>query len=225
MSEEGNEGGEEGGRSFSQEDVNRINAKANRTIEDLKSKIAALPTSDAIDELQAKLDAVTQEHELAGKSEVERLKHEQARQLEKMSNRIGSMEGELKERDAAVTSAQETLKNERMARAFGASLQKANVFPAGAGDALAVLMSQIADAEVADNGSVTASYGQELIDEGPDAIAMKFIEDRPYFASAKAAGGSGTPRPNGKPSGANVIADMTTDELFEEAGEDPSKIR
>lgn len=221
-SNDDNTGGGEGGRTFTQDDVNRINAKANKRIGELQTQLDGSPRQSAVDDLQAQLDAMASEKELAGKSEVERLQHEHSRALEKMANKYGTIETELKARDEAMLLAQTTLRNERLARSFGAALTKAKVYPAGAADALAVLMNELKDSEVDASGSITASYGSDMIDEGPEAIAAKFLADRPYFATA-GDGGAGTPKPNSAAAGRpGTLDEMTSDELFADAGPDPS---
>jgi hypothetical protein len=97
-------------------------------------------------------------------------------------------------------------------------LNKAGVYAPGAGDALRVLLAEIKEPEIGDTG-VRATYGDE-IDEPPDVIAKKFLEDRPHFASATV-GGAGTTRPSGAPHAKN-LDDMSVDELWAAAGPDPS---
>jgi hypothetical protein len=143
------------------------------------------------------------------------------REIEKLHQKFNTQEQQMKTKDEAVATAETTLKQERLSRTFGAALLKAEVFPQGASDALAVLLSEIKDVEIADNGVVRASYGESVIDEAPETIAKKFLEDRPYFASAKV-GGAGTQKPTGRPSSTKDIQEMSTDQLWEEAGPDPS---
>ncbi len=220
--EEGQTGeGGDGVRTFTQEAVDKMFAKKTRQLKELEASLAAAPKQESIDSLQQKLEALAAEGELAGKSELEKLQHQHVRELEKMGIKNNQLQTDLKARDVAVEAAQGTLQRERMSRAFGQALAKAEVFPKGASDALAVLLTELKDAEVDDNGAVTASYGGDLIDETPETIATRFLADRPYFALARG-GGSGQRAPSGGQTnyGKEVI-EMTIDELAEAAGPDP----
>lgn len=210
-------------RRFTQDDLERYVAKAHKT---LRKELESRPTSDQVQELQDKYNALIEEKELEGKSEHEKIKHTYQRELEKLTAKLGTFEEQLKAKDAAVQEAQkaleaeqQTLKQERLSRTFGAALQKADVISMGADDALKVLLMKLRDVDIDDRG-VRASYGKDLIEEEPEKIAQRFLQDHPFFTSVKG-GGAGTQMPNGHPSGKQVH-DLTQDQLWEVAGDFPA---
>jgi hypothetical protein len=155
---------------------------------------------------------------MAGKNEREKIEHHHARELEKLSKQYAALEEQFKEKETQAVATETRLQNYRLESAFSSALNKAGVYAPGAGDALRVLLAEIKEPELGDAG-VRASYGDE-IDEPPDVIAKKFLEDRPHFASARV-GGAGTTRPSGTPHAKN-LDDMSVDELWAAAGPDPS---
>lgn len=204
-------------KSFSQEDVNRFLARERKKFEE---EMAQRPTAEQLSEVQAQLRKLTEEREMAGKTEVEKLQVQHTREMEKLNHKFQQLAEESKAKDEAVHAAQTTLRTERMSRAFGAALTKAEVYGSASSDALRVLMGEVKDVDIDDKGTVRASYGEDLIDEPPEAIAKKFLEDRPYFASAKL-GGAGTSPPTNR-SAPKGVQDMTQDQCWEAAGQDPS---
>lgn len=212
--------GETTEKSYSQKDVDRIIGRQQKRTAELERQLAERPTNEAVEDLQSQIEALKAASEVAGKSEAEQARHKFERELEKERQKLATLEAAIKERDDAVAAAQTTLANERKQRAFATALTKAKVYPNGASDALAVLLGELKDVEFDDNGAVTASYGNDLIDETPEAIAQRFIADRPHFASVRG-GGSGLRSPNGVTSRRSAD-DMTEDELAEEAGSWPS---
>lgn len=212
--------GQDGVKTFTQDDLNRAERKWKKHAQELEARLAAAPTSETIQELEAKIASLSEERELIGKTEMEKLQHQHARELEKLALRNEKYESELKARDQAVAEVNKTLQQERVSRAFSAALQKAEVFGPAVGDALTVLMAQLSDVETDGNGSVHASYGDDLINETPETIAQRFLEDRNYFALASG-GGAGTKPPTGGVLRPESIAGMTEDELFAAAGPPP----
>lgn len=212
----GDAGGE--GRTYTQEELNRILSRDRKKFQE---QLETRPTTEQFEEIQSRLAKVVEEQELAGKSEIETLQLKHARELEKLALKAQHAETESKAKDDAVVAAQSTLRQERMSRAFSGALAKAEVFGPGAGDALAVLMAEVKDVEADGNGAIRASYGSDLIDETPEAIAKKFLEDRPHFATAKG-NGAGTSRPNSQQAHHGNVLEMTEDELWAAAGPDPS---
>jgi len=208
-------------KTFTQDDLNRAERKWKKHAQELEARLAAAPTTETIEELEAKIANLSEERELIGKSELEKLHHQHARELEKIGLKVEKYESELKLRDQAVAEANQTLQQERVSRAFSAALQKAEVFGPAVGDALTVLMAQLSDVETDGNGSVHASYGDDLINETPETIAQRFLEDRNYFALASG-GGAGTKPPTGGVLRPENIAEMTEDELYAAAGPSPS---
>lgn len=202
-------------RSYTQADLDRV---VKNRLKTLKSELEARPTSDQLDELQAKIDELMTEKDLHGKSEMERIEHQHTREFEKLTNQYTQLEAQLKERDTLVADAQQRLRSYQLESAFSAALGKAGVYAKGAPDALKVLMSEIQEPEISDSG-VRATYGDEF-NEPPEVIAKKFLEDRPHFATATV-GGAGTTAPNGMPRHKN-LDDMSVDELWAAAGPDPS---
>jgi hypothetical protein len=202
-------------RTFSQADVDRL---IDKRVKSMHKELEARPTSDQLAELQAKLDGIESERELAGKTAAEKLTHQHAKELEKISQQYAKLEESMKAKESEAVESQAQLKNFRLQSAFSAALNKAGVYSPGASDALKVLLAEITEPEFGDTG-IRASYGDE-IDEPPEEIAKKFLEDRPHFASAKV-GGAGTTRPSGAPHAKN-LDDMGVDELWAAAGPDPS---
>jgi len=212
--------------TFTQEDVNRINAKANRRIAELEQQLAAAPTSDTVAKLQAQLDELSAKEQEAGKSEIEKLQMQHARELEKAAQKAKHFEDEIKTRDEAVLAANERLKQERLQSAFTSALQAAKVYGPAADDARAVLLAQLKEVEVDGNGAIRATYGGDLIDEDPVKIAKQFLVDRPHFASATT-GGAGTSSPNATARGTSRVPlhEMNSSDLYDLAGPmpEPSK--
>ena len=202
-------------RTFTQADMDRL---VEKRLKSLKQELEARPTIDEVDELKSKLDEIAQEKAMAGKNAMEKIEHQHSRELEKLAKQSAMLEEQLKEKEALATATEARLQNYRLESAFGSALNKAGVYAPGAGDALRVLLAEIKEPEIGDTG-VRATYGDE-IDEPPDVIAKKFLEDRPHFASARV-GGSGTLPPNGTPRIKN-LDDMGVDELWAAAGPDPS---
>lgn len=212
--------------SFTQEDVNRINAKANRRIQELEQRLESAPKAETIAELNAKIEALTEDKDAAGKSEIEKLQMQHARELEKQSQKAKHWEEEIKTRDEAVAAATQRLRGERLQSAFTSALQAAKVYGPAADDARAVLLGQLKDVEVDDNGAIRASYGGELIDAEPVKIAEKFLVDRPHFATGTT-GGAGTRQPNAAGTGGQrgPLHEQNANDLFDLAGPmpEPSK--
>lgn len=205
-------------KQFSQDDVNRLIARERRKFED---ELKARPSAEQLQELQAKLDSIQEEREMAGKSEREKAEHKHQQELAKLNQKIQQLSEEAKQKEQAVAEAQKTLQTERMNRAFGAALQEAGVYAGASSDALRVLIAELKDPEIdPDSGAVTAGYG-DLIADDPKVIAKKFLEDKPYFATAKS-GGAGTKQPNTQARTTRSIAEMSADELAEAAGQAPA---
>jgi ElaB/YqjD/DUF883 family membrane-anchored ribosome-binding protein len=209
-------------RTFTQDDINRIVTNRHKA---LVKELESRPTQEQYIQLQQKLDELLEAKELEGKSEQEKIRHQYNRDLEKLQAKLSQYDEQMKAKDSAVVQMQEQLKKEqdilqreRLSRAFSAALQKAEVVSIGANDALMVLLNEIRDSDISDRG-VRASYGKDLIDEAPEAIAKKFLQDHPHYASVRG-GGAGTTLPNGQPLPRN-LDDLTQDELFELAGPFP----
>jgi hypothetical protein len=211
-------------RTFSQDDLNRIVAKRNK---DLLKELEARPTSEQYNELREKLEALIEDKELQGKTEIEKIRHSNQRELEKLTAKVAQYDEQMKAKDLAIAEAQKKLQEEaailqreRLSRAFSAALQKAEVVSVGANDALMILLNELREPEISERG-VRASYGKDLIDEVPEVIAKKFLQEHPHYASVRG-GGAGTTMPNGQPLPRN-LADLSQDELFELAGPFPKQ--
>ena len=218
--------GEGSEATFTQEDVNRINARANRRIDELQTQLSeANEGLKKMDALRAQVEELSEAKDLAGKSEIEKLQHQHGREVEKLTHKLKQQEEEMKVREAAVEAANQTLRTERTQRAFGSALQKAKVFGTAADDALAVLMSTVRDVEIDDNGAVRATYGDTLIDESAEKIATQFLVDKPHFAAGPG-GGAGTKAPNHMGGNSRVpLHEMSDDQLDEMAGPMPAAAR
>lgn len=202
---------------FTQEDVNRFLARERKKFED---ELASRPTTEQVSDLEAKLTQLTHEQELRGKSEAEKLELRIQRENEKTSKQLQELQDQIQAKEQAVAEAQQTLRQERLSRAFAAALAKAEVYGPSATDALKVLLGEVKDVEMGDDGAIRASYGEDVIDDNPEVIARKFLEDRSYFATAKV-GGAGTTPSNGRPAPKDIQS-MSQDQLYDLAGPDPT---
>jgi hypothetical protein len=205
--------GESSRYSFSQEDVNRIVAKERKRFE---QELASRPAPESFQELQRKLEAVSEEKELAGKSQMEKIQHQYMKDLEKRERHNLELQKRLESLDNEYKQAQETLRNERTSRAFRDALLSNGVHAPAAEDALKVLMSTVRDVEQTEDGRIKATFGK-LMDEEPAKIAQQFLRERPFYASASS-GGAGTRPSNGSPIPKN-IGELGADQLWELAGQ------
>lgn len=218
-------GASDDGAQFTQEDLNRINAKHKRRVQELEEQLEhARVKLGEVDDLKTKLQQLSDEKELAGKSEIEKLQHQHAREQEKWVQKLKHVEDQLNAKEQAIQSAQQTLHGERMARAFSTALDSVDVYGPGKNDALEVLLSKVKDVQFTDDGEVRATYG-ELIDESPQSIAAKFLQERNWYQRA-VIGGAGTERPNGAAPGLKgKLADYDAGTLFDNAGAAPPPVR
>jgi hypothetical protein len=203
-------------RSFSQDDVNRYVARERKRLEE---ELKARPTAEQLQELQSRLAQMEEEKELAGKSEADRIEHKYQRELEKQRQSYEKLLNDMKEKDALAVAARQELDDYKVRTSFGEALNKAGVYGPAADDALDALLKRIENRDgFVESGR--ADYG-DLLDETPESIAKRFLEERPHFASAKV-GGAGTKPPNNAVARNRTVADMTMEELAEAAGDFPN---
>ena len=218
--------------TFSKDDVNAMMAglrkKADKRIAALEAELEGRPTTDDVSSLREKIAALSDEKNLAGKSEIEKLQHQHGREIEKLTQKLKQQEDEVRGRDEAVQRANTTLRTERLKSTFSRALANANVVTGAAGDALGVLLSELTDVETSDDGVVRATYGKDLIDEEPEKIAEAFLASHKHFASADTAGGAGTRPPNAsgrRGTNRTPLADQNPNDLFDQAGPMPASVR
>lgn len=208
-------------KSYTQKDVDRIMGRNQRKVEELERQLAERPTADQLTDLQSQFEALKQERELEGASEADKLKHSFEREREKLSQRIANLEADIKAKDDAVAAAEATLRDERVHLQFGSALAASDVLKGAQGDALKVLISELSEVTVGDNGVITADYGDDLIQEDAAAIAKRFLADRPHYMRGPS-GGAGSTLPNGS-AARRTVEDANENELAELAGAWPSR--
>lgn len=163
------------------------------------------------DELKAEFEKAKEEKELAGKTAAEQLEHKFTKELGLREKRIQELEALAAEREKAATTASEQLRTERIQTRLSSELTKAKVIPQFADKAVRLAMLELADVDIDENGTITASYG-DYIEKPLAEVVQAWTKDNENFLPAPM-GGAGT-RPSNGMTGRNASYEqMTKDEL------------
>lgn len=139
------------------------------------------------DELEARMQQLEEEREMAGKNATEQAQLKAQKELDKLRREIEDRNKLLADKDGAYAQVQTTLRTERATQQVMGALSSEKAI--NASRAAKYAMTDIVIAH-ADDGSMTASYGD--VDDGPVADAVKaWLKDNDNFLPAPA-GGAGT---------------------------------
>lgn len=182
------------GKTFTQEDVDRIIAKRLAAKEKEIAKLAAEneKTSKRFEEMNAKFEELSAKYEETNKSDVERELIKAQRAIAKYQDKIKALEEQAAEATKTATEARSTLKQRELESALRSGLLKAKAHTRGLDQAVKILISE-GRAEVDDEGRVTLTIGDVPYDD-PAEAAERWLQANPHFAEGML-GGSGTPMP------------------------------
>lgn len=182
------------GKTFTQEDVDRIIAKRLAAKEKELAKLAAEneKTSKRFEEMSAKFEELSAKYEETNKSDVERELIKAQRAIAKYQDRIKALEEQAAEATKTATEARSTLKQRELESALRSGLLKAKAHARGLDQAVKILISE-GRAEVDDEGRITLTIGDVPYDD-PAEAAERWLQANPHFAEGML-GGSGTPMP------------------------------
>lgn len=187
-----------GGKTFSQEDVDRIVADR---VKKLKGEVDSLRASVAdIDTIKAKLadadaerEKAREEAELKGKSELEKLQHQLKKSDEARKASEADWTRQRTEYEAKVKQSADGLSDYVRRHNVQSALAEAGLTPKAAKAAVLAFMHE-AQIEMGEaNELKSIAVGGKTFDKPSDA-AKHFLSENPFFAAAPA-GGAGTPRP------------------------------
>ncbi|MEQ8721032.1 MAG: hypothetical protein RID81_07125 [Sandaracinaceae bacterium] len=192
---EGGEGEGGGGddRTFTQSEVDRIVAgrlaKESKKFSDYDQ---LREQASRVSELESKLQSLSEEKELAGKTAAEKAQHAHQKELRQLERKIEELSGQAQEKEQLAQTARQRWESDKISSALERALMKGEALPRAIPQAASLLANE-AKARVEEDaeGNVRVLLEVDGVELDPESAAQEWLKRNDHFAKAPG-GGAGT---------------------------------